>query len=161
MLLKNFFSLNHQFLYWSPESPLKVLSRARTLGRFGDLQGTSPRRRVSTGYELCFWLYLWFLQKNILSQSNRTWYKDKQNNLILKTWLIDPTKRINIHRTKKLTKKITPQYLLLFSMLQFILITPSFKLKSCHANLTTPPNQPISCHLSRSIHPEKNEEVGV
>ena len=90
LFLKRFFSFNHQFLYWYPESPLKVLSRAGTLGRFGDLQGTSPSRRVSDGYKLYFWLYFWFWQKNILSQSNRTRYKDKQNNLILKTWLIDP-----------------------------------------------------------------------
>ena len=43
---KAIFSLNHQFLCWSPESPLKVSWRFRTLGPLGDLQGTSPGRHV-------------------------------------------------------------------------------------------------------------------
>ena len=34
---------------WSPESPLKVFSRSRTLGPLGDLQGTSPGRLVPAG----------------------------------------------------------------------------------------------------------------
>ena len=36
-------------MYWSPESPLKVPCRSRTLGPLGDLQGTSQGRRVPTG----------------------------------------------------------------------------------------------------------------
>ena len=34
---------------WSPESPLNVPWRSRTLGPLGDLQGTSPGRRVLAG----------------------------------------------------------------------------------------------------------------
>ena len=39
---------------WSPESPLKVPWRSRTLGPLGDLQGTSPGRRVPAGN--VFWI---------------------------------------------------------------------------------------------------------
>ena len=35
---------------WSPESPLKVPWRSRTLGPLGDLQGTFPGRRVPAGW---------------------------------------------------------------------------------------------------------------
>ena len=37
-------------MYWSPESPKKVLCRSRTLGPLGDVQGTSPGRRVVAGF---------------------------------------------------------------------------------------------------------------
>ena len=39
-------------MYWSPESPLKVHCRSRTLGPLGDLQGTSPELHVSAGLEV-------------------------------------------------------------------------------------------------------------
>ena len=38
--LKNSFLLNHQFLYWSPESILKVSGRSQTLGPLEDLART-------------------------------------------------------------------------------------------------------------------------
>ena len=41
LLLKTIFSLNHLFLYWSPESPLKVPYRSWTLGPSGDIPGMS------------------------------------------------------------------------------------------------------------------------
>ena len=44
--LKNTFLSNHQFFCWFPKSTLKVPWRSRTLGPLGDLQGTSPGRRV-------------------------------------------------------------------------------------------------------------------
>ena len=47
--LKNTFPLNHQFLGWSPESPLKVPWKSWTLGTLGDFQRTSPGRH---GWEL-------------------------------------------------------------------------------------------------------------
>ena len=40
------FSLNYHFLYWSPEGPLNVSCRSRTLRSLGDFQGTSLGRRV-------------------------------------------------------------------------------------------------------------------
>ena len=43
------FSLNYHFLYWSPQGPLKVPYRSRTLRPLGDFQETSPRHRVPAG----------------------------------------------------------------------------------------------------------------
>ena len=53
---KRFFSLNHKFLYWSHESPLKVPCRSQMLGILGDLQGMSPGYCVPAGKEFC-WLF--------------------------------------------------------------------------------------------------------
>ena len=49
---KTLFSLNHQFLCWSPKGPLKVPWRPRTLGPLGHLQGMPPGRRVPAGRRL-------------------------------------------------------------------------------------------------------------
>ena len=48
--LKNNSFINHKFLYWSPQSPLKVPCRFRTLGPLGDLQETFLRCRVPAGW---------------------------------------------------------------------------------------------------------------
>ena len=45
-------SLNYKFLYWSPETSLKVPCRSRTLGPLGDLQGTYLGRRVQASNAL-------------------------------------------------------------------------------------------------------------
>lgn len=50
ILLKTIFSLNPQFLYWSSENPLKLPCRSQNLEPLGDLQWTSPGRRVDVGY---------------------------------------------------------------------------------------------------------------
>ena len=47
-IYKTIFSLNHQFLCWSPEGLLKVSCRSGTLEPLGDLQGTSPGCPVPT-----------------------------------------------------------------------------------------------------------------
>ena len=47
LLLKLFFSLNYQFLYWSTESLLKAPCGSETLGLLEDLQGTCPGGRVA------------------------------------------------------------------------------------------------------------------
>ena len=46
---KHFFNQIINFFCWSPKSPLKVLWRSRLLGSLGDVQWTSPGRRVPTG----------------------------------------------------------------------------------------------------------------
>ena len=46
---KTFFLLNYQFFCWSPKSPLNVPWRSQKLRHLGDLQGTSPGRRVPAG----------------------------------------------------------------------------------------------------------------
>ena len=46
---KHFFHYIIFFLPESPKSPLKVPWRSWTLRPLGDLQGTSPRRRVPAG----------------------------------------------------------------------------------------------------------------
>ena len=49
---KHFFSLNHQFLCWSPKSPLKDLWASQALESLRDRQGTSPGRHVTAVVEL-------------------------------------------------------------------------------------------------------------
>ena len=46
LYLKSTFFIKLSFFCWSPKSPLKVPWRSRTLRPLGDLQGTSPGRRV-------------------------------------------------------------------------------------------------------------------
>ena len=43
------FSINHQFLYRTPEGPLKIPCRSRMLEALGDIQGISPGLRVPAG----------------------------------------------------------------------------------------------------------------
>ena len=50
MHLKSTFFIKSSFFCWSPKSPLKVSWRSRTLRPIGDLQGTSPGRRVPAGF---------------------------------------------------------------------------------------------------------------
>ena len=50
--LKSTFFIKLSFFYWSPKSPLKVPWSSRMLGPLGNLQGTSPRRRVPAGQYL-------------------------------------------------------------------------------------------------------------
>ena len=47
--LKTFFSLNHQFWYWSLRNHLKVPWKSPTLGPLGDPQGTFLGRCVPAG----------------------------------------------------------------------------------------------------------------
>ena len=46
---KHFFLSNHQFFCWFPKDPLKISWRSGILRPLGDLQGTSPGRRVPAG----------------------------------------------------------------------------------------------------------------
>ena len=49
---KSNFSFKHQFFCWFPQSPTKVSCWSQTLRPLGNLQGTSPGRRLQAVVKL-------------------------------------------------------------------------------------------------------------
>ena len=68
LFLENIFSLNHQFLCWFPESPLKLPYRSRMLEHLGGPQGDALRTlRV-------VWVHAWYCWHKVFSKI-RSWSK--------------------------------------------------------------------------------------